>query len=193
MIITLDFEALKKKFQTGRKHTETEKLKSKIAGKLKKMVRRNRTRMDYLEKFQKMIDEYNSGSMNIDELFSRLVDFAWELNEEDERNIREKLSEEELAIFDLLIKPEITLSRNEELQVKKAARDLLEKLKKEKLVLDWRKHQQSRAQVRVTIEDTLDKELPPVYVETIYEKRCNAVYQHIYDSYYGKGESIYAN
>ena len=187
----IDFEALKAKFERSRKHIETEKLKSSISGKLKKMIRLNRTRMDYMERFQQMIDEYNEGSINIDEFFNQLVDFASSLNEEEKRNISENLSEEELAIFDLLTKPDIKLTKKEKLHVKKIAKDLLEKLRREKLVLDWRKRQQSRAQVRITIEDVLDKELPETYTPELYNKKCDVIYQHIYDSYYGADKSAY--
>lgn len=187
----VDFKALRNEFKIGHKHTKAEKLKGKIADKLKKMIRVNRTRMDYHDKFQKMIEEYNAGSMNIDEFFNRLVDFAWTLNEEDKRHMSEQLSEEELAIFDLLTKPRIELTKKDELQVRKAARDLLERLKKEKLVLDWRKRQQSRAEVRLTIEDMLDKELPPIFAPELYQNKCEVIYHHIYESYYGEGKSVY--
>jgi type I restriction enzyme R subunit len=188
----VDFDALRNQFKIGQKHTKAEKLKGKIAGKLKKMVRLNRTRMDYHDKFQKMIEEYNAGSINIDEFFNRLVDFAWTLNEEEKRHMTEQLSEEELSIFDLLRKPRIELSKKDEKQVKKAAKDLLEKLKKEKLVLDWRKRQQSRAQVRLTIEDMLDKGLPRIYTDELYKSKCEVVYQHVYESYYGEEKSVYS-
>ena len=46
-------------------------------------------------------------------------------------------------MFDLLTKPDIKLTRKQELEVKKIARELLEKLKQEKLVLDWRKRQRT--------------------------------------------------
>jgi type I restriction enzyme R subunit len=58
--------------------------------------------MNYLEKFQQMIDGYNSGSRNVEIFFADLVEFAQELNIEDKRAISENLAEEELAIFDLL-------------------------------------------------------------------------------------------
>jgi len=156
------------------------------------MIRLNRTRMDYLERFQRMIDEYNAGSMNIDEFFKQLVSFAQGLNEEEKRGISEQLTEEELAIFDLLTKPEMSLIKKEEQQVKKVVRELIEILKQEKLVLDWRKRQQSRAQVRVTIEDIFDRGLPQVYAPELYQKKCDAMYQHVYDSHYGAGESVYS-
>ena len=46
-----------------------------------------------------------------------------------------------LAIFDILTRPDMHLTGEEEEQVKKVARDLLKTLAKEKLVLDWRKWQ----------------------------------------------------
>ena len=93
------------------------------------------------------------------------MEFAKSLTEEEQRAVAEELSEEELALFDLLTKPEINLTRKERNQVKKTARELLEVLKREKLILDWRKRQQARAQVRVTIETVLDEGLPAAYTK----------------------------
>jgi type I restriction enzyme R subunit len=187
----IDFEALKKKFATTRKRIELEKLRGGLNAKLRKMVRLNRTRMDYLDKFQQMIDEYNAGSLNIDEFFSRLVTFAQELTEEEKRGIGEKLSGEQLAVFDLLTKPDMELTAKEKDEVKKVARELLSKLRREKIVLDWRKRQQSRAAVRLSIEEILEG-LPEVYTQELYQRKCDLVYQHIYDSYYGPGQDLYA-
>lgn len=187
----IDFEALRRKFLQGRKHTEAEKLKQLAGRKITSMFRLNRTRVDYLEKFQKMIEEYNAGSINVEKFFEDLVKLVQELTEEEQRHINEQLSEEELAIVDLLTKPEMELKKKERMEIKKVARELLEKLKREKLVLDWRKRQQSRAAVRLTIEETLDR-LPECYTKEIYERKCNAVYQHVYECYFGAGKSVYA-
>lgn len=187
----VDFEALKKKFAKSRKRIEAEKLRGSINSKLKKMIRFNRTRLDYLEKFQQMIDEYNAGSINVDEFFKRLVTFAQELNVEEKRGIGEQLAEEQLAVFDLLTKPDMKLNEKEREQVKKVAKELLIKLKREKIVLDWRKRQQSRAAVRLCVEQVLD-ELPQTYTPELYQKKCDFVYQHIYDSYFGPGRDLYA-
>jgi type I restriction enzyme R subunit len=187
----IDVKALKARFEEGRKRTEAEKLKGTINSKLRKLVRLNKSRMDFLEEFQKMIEEYNAGSMNVELFFERLLVFAKDLNEEERRGIAEQLTEEELAVFDLLTKPEMTLSRKEEQEVKKVARELLETLKQEKLVLDWRKRQQSRAAVRLCIEEVLDR-LPPIYTQELYRQKCDAVYQHVYDSYFGQHRSVYS-
>ena len=187
----IDFKALKKEFAKERRRIEIEKLRGAINSALEKMVRLNKTRVDYLEKFQQMIDEYNQGAANLEEFFERLLKFVKELQEEEKRGVSEGLSEEELAVFDLIRKPDMELTKKEEGQVKKIARELLESLKREKLVLDWRKTQATRAAVRVAVEDKLD-ELPVVFTREIYTQKCNAVYQHIFESYYGEGRSVYA-
>ena len=180
----LNLEQLEDKFKTGYKHTEAEKLKGTIHRKLQQMVEFNKTRLNYFEKYQRMIEEYNSGSRNVDWFFTELLGFAKELNEEEKRAIAQKLTEEELAIFDLLTKPNINLSKQEEKEVKQIAQELLATLKQEKLVIDWKKRQQTRASVEVVIKDMLDN-LPQSYSDELYERKCNEIYQHIYDSYAG--------
>jgi type I restriction enzyme R subunit len=147
----IDFEALKAQFDNGRKTVEVQKLRAKIAMKLAQMVKLNRTRIDFLEEFQKMIDEYNAGSSNVEAFFAKLMAFTKKLNAEEKRGLAEQLTEEELVIFDLLTKPKITLTPQETAEVKKVAKSLLEKLKQERLVLDWRKQQTTRAMVLVTL------------------------------------------
>jgi type I restriction enzyme, R subunit len=187
----IDFEALREQFDKGRKSVEVQKLRAKIAVKLAQMVKLNRTRIDFLEEFQKMIDEYNAGSSNVEAFFAKLMAFTKKLNEEEKRGIAENLTEEELVIFDLLTRPEINLTKQEKNAVKNVAKSLLSKLKQEKLVLDWRKQQTTRAMVYTTIKDILDK-LPRAYSKELYEQKCDAVYQHFYEAYVGQGKSVYA-
>lgn len=187
----IDFDALQQRFAQGYKRTATEKLRSAIHHKLQHMVRQNRTRMNYLEAFQHMLDAYNIGAVNVDVLFEQLVAFVGELETEEKRAIGEQLSEEELAIFDLLIRPAPHLTNKERETLKKMAQQLLHTLKQEKLVLDWRKHQHTRAAVQHTIKLVLDERLPDTYDSDLYEQKCTALFQHIYESYFGAGKSIY--
>ncbi|TWT81201.1 Type I restriction enzyme [Planctomycetes bacterium CA13] len=186
----VDFDALKAHFEKGRKRTEAEKLKRAVGGKLQNMVNLNKTRTDLMEKFKKLIDEYNRG-LDVDGFFAKLTDFVKELSEEEQRGVAEKLSEEELALFDILTKPEIDMTAKEKKEVKKVARMLLQTLKEAKLVLDWRKKQRTRADVYTTVKTILD-ELPRAYTTELYQQKCDTVYQHIYDCYQGEGRSIYA-
>jgi hypothetical protein len=66
------------------------------------MVQPNPTRVDYLAKFEELIEAYNSGSRNIDDLFHDLLALTRALTDEQQRHVREQLSEEELTVFDLL-------------------------------------------------------------------------------------------
>ena len=52
-----------------------------------------------------------------------------------------------VKMYDILTKPEIDITKSEKEAVKRVARTLLQTLKEAKLVLDWRKKQQSRAAV----------------------------------------------
>lgn len=178
----VNLDVLAEKMQKSKKRTEAERLRNLLEQKVQEMVEKNRTRIDFLERLRKMVDEYNAGSHNIEEFFRKLVEFAKDLNEEDQRAIKENLTEEELTLFDLLIKPEMNLTKAQEIEVKNVAKDLLDTLKRDKLVLDWRKKQQTRATVRVCIEETLDH-LPSVYDRDIFNMKCEVVFQYIFDTY----------
>jgi type I restriction enzyme R subunit len=95
------------------------------------MVQLNKNRTNYYERFQRLIDAYNADSENVDLHLHELMAFTRNLNQEDQRHISEQLSEEELAIFDLLMRPNTALSQQEKAEVKKVARTLLETLKRE--------------------------------------------------------------
>jgi len=188
----IDFEKLAKRFEkTKPTSSDLERLRAAVKAQLEQMVRLNPTRADYLEKFQDLIDDYNSGSRNIEEIFRDLVALSRVLTEEQSRHVRENLSEAELTIFDILTRPGPDLTAEEREEVKKVARQLLEKLHT-LLVLGWRQKIQARAKVRLEIENVLD-ELPRAYTKNMYETKCSTVFEHVYEAYLGEGESIYAS
>jgi type I restriction enzyme R subunit len=187
----IDFEALQKKFDNKKPtNTDLERLKAAVKAQLERMVLLNRTRADYLEKFQELIDGYNAGSRNIDEIFKELLELSQILTEEQSRHVREHLSEEELTILDILTRPGPDLTTEEREEVKKVARQLLERVR-ELLVFGWRQRVSSRARVRLAIEDALDDGLPRAYSKDLYESKCSAVFEHVYESYQGEGMSVY--
>jgi len=186
----IDFEKLAKRFEKKKPtNSDLERLKAAVKAQLERMVRLNRTRADYLEKFEALIDAYNNGSRNIEEIFKDLVALSRVLTEEQERHVREHLSEEELTVFDILTRPGPKLTTEERDEVKKVARQLLERLNA-LLVLGWRQKIQSRAKVRIEIEDTLDS-LPRAYTKETYQTKCNVLFEHVYESYIGDGKSLY--
>jgi type I restriction enzyme, R subunit len=188
----INFEALAKRFEKSRhKNTELEVLKAAIRAQLEKMLRLNRTRADFAEKFEALIESYNAGSRSIEELFAELVRLSNSLNDEQERHVRESMSEEELVIFDILTRPAPELSTEERAEVKKVARELLARLKA-LLVLNWRQKSTARSQLKLTIEDTLDTGLPRAYTPELYNQKCSAVFEHVYESYPERNAGVYA-
>jgi type I restriction enzyme R subunit len=122
--------------------------------------------------------------MDIEQLFEELMSFVGDLDEEECRHIRENLTEEELTIFDILTKPEPMLNKTQEIEVKKIARELLAKLKREKLILDWRNKEMAKAAVREAIREELDA-LPEVYDRRLWEQKVERTYQFVFEHYEG--------
>ncbi len=188
----IDFEALRSRFKESKhKNTDLEVLKAAIRAQLEKLIRLNKTRADFAEKLEELIESYNAGSRNIEELFEELLNLSRSLSEEQQRHVRENMSEEELVIFDILTRPAPELSADERAEVKKVTRDLLNRLKA-LLVLNWRQKSGARAQVRLAIEDVLDSGLPRAYDKPLYEHKCSALFEHVYESYADDRQSIYS-
>jgi type I restriction enzyme R subunit len=188
----IDFEALRKRFKESKhKNTDLEVLKAAIHAQLERLIRLNKTRTDFQAKFEELIESYNAGSLNIEDLFNELLSLSRTLSEEQQRHVREHMTEEELVVFDILTRPAPDLSTEERAEVKKVAKQLLERLK-ELLVLDWRKRQAARARVEDAIKDSLDAGLPRAYSTDLYKQKCSAVFEHFYESYPERDANVYA-
>ena len=112
------------------------------------------------------------------------------LTEEEARALSEGLDEEQLAIFDLLMRPAPDLSEAEKTQVKQVADELLRRLSAASSCSTGARSRSTRAAVRVAVEETLDR-LPDAFTRQIYAQKCDAVYQHVFDSYWDDGHSVY--
>jgi len=189
----IDFEALRRRFKESKqKNTDLEVLKATIRAMLERLIRLNKTRADFAEKFEELIESYNAGSRNIEELFEELLNLSRNLSEEQQRHVRENMTEEELVIFDILTRPAPELSADERAEVKQVARELLNRLK-QLLVLNWRQKSTARSQIKLTIEDVLDTGLPRIYGKSLYEQKCSALFEHIYESYPERDVGVYAS
>lgn len=188
----LDANALHKFFaKLENKNMQLESLTAELQQKVEEMVKKNKKRLRFMERLNTLLTEYNSGAHDIDQIFDDLVELAKDLTEEEQRSIKENLTEEELAIFDLLLKDEINPDENDE--VKKAARELLAKLKQEKLVLDWREKEQTRSGVKTTIVDYLYNALPePSYTVKDCDLKSSEVYNFVYEHYVDAHTFVYA-
>jgi type I restriction enzyme R subunit len=181
----IDFQTLAMRFkESKRKNIELETLKAAIRAMLERLIRLNRTRVDFQERFEELIEAYNAGSKKIEELFNELLKLSRALTEEETRHVRENLTEEELTVFDILTRPAPEMTTEERDQVKRVAHLLLAKLKR-LLTFNWRQTTQARARVRDTIEEVLDTGLPRVYTEQIYKDKCSRLFEHVYENYTG--------
>lgn len=182
-ISKFDFDKLREKFKQAEfKHIEIADLKLFIEDKLEKLINQNVTRLNFAEKLQRIIDEYNSGSLTVENYFEDLIDFSKQLRKEEERHIRENLTADELELFDLIRQTNKNLTRKEEQLVKLAAKELLKRLKEEKdklLVTDWYKDEVAKLTVLKFVKTELNKDLPESYLPPVFEETCNKVVDHL--------------
>lgn len=188
----LNADALFKFFnKIENKNLQVESMLAEVGEKIAEMMKRNKQRAGFMDRLTSLLDEYNSGAHDINKIFEELVELANALTVEEQRAVKESLNEEELAIFDILLKENINPKEREE--VKKTATELLEKLKQEKLVLDWREREPTRAGVKTTIWDMLYAKLPePAYEEYDCEIKATNVYNFVYEHYKDAKTFVYA-
>jgi len=180
----IDFEKLASIFQTSPK-VAGEQLREAAEDKARKMAAVNPTRLHFVEKLERLVADYNAGAIDPERFFEELKDFIKSLDEEEQRAVREGLDEEELAIFDLLTKPEPKLNKTEEAEVKRVARELLGRLHELVEAIDWQGSQQTRGQVLSEIRQRLN-ELPEVpYPEPIWNQKVGQVWEFVLQRYHG--------
>lgn len=178
----LDYEKLREEFpKKTYKNSEFTDLKEFMELKLKQMIATNKTRGNFLEDFQKIIDEYNDGSIEVEDAFEELIKQYQKFDEEMQRYIKEGFeSEEELEIYDLLKKDKLT--KKEEKEVKKAARNLLKTFsdkRRELFIFNWNNDRQQKEKVESTINDILNQELPSSYDRVIFSNKKQKIINHI--------------
>jgi len=179
----LNFEKLKEEFKDVKyKNIEIAEMRAFIEDKLQKMMEQNHTRVDFAQKLQEIIDEYNAGGSSTENYFEDLMKFAEEMKGEDERHVREGLTEDELELYDTLRKDKLT--KAEELKVKLAAKHLITRLLEEHpkvLVQDWWKDGQTQRIVKAAVEKVLDTDLPDTYDRILFKEKSDNVFNLIVD------------
>lgn len=177
----LNFDKLKEEFKEAKyKHIEIAEMRAFIEDKLRKMLEQNHTRVDFAQKLQEIIDQYNAGGSSTENYFADLMKFAEGMKAEDERHIREGLTEDELELYDTLLKDKLT--KEEEHDVKLAAKHLLIRLLDEHpkvLVQDWWKDGQTQRKVKAAIEAVLDQDLPDSYDRMTFKEKSDNVFELI--------------
>lgn len=169
--------------KTPYKALAIEDLKAYIEEVLKQMINKNVTRIKFSERYKRIIDQYNAGGSENEDYYEQLKKLIEALKREQNRSTEMDLEEEELEIFDLLIK-ERKLTKAEEQRVKLAAKNLYKKLteaKKSVMVVDWYKDEQPKQKVLSIITDSLNEDLPESYDREVFSSKTALLMNHFVD------------
>ena len=92
----VDFEKLKNEFTTHvvRKHSAIKDIRDIVEAKLKAMLASNPLRMDFNQRYQEIVAEYNreKDRVTVEETFRKLLALAQSVDQETERAVREGLT-----------------------------------------------------------------------------------------------------
>jgi type I restriction enzyme, R subunit len=180
----IDLEQLRDEFakKIRRKATALQDIRDIIEQKLAEILARNPMRMDYQIKYEEIVAAYNreKDRATIEETFRRLAELVQSLDEELARAARENLSDDELAMFDLLKKDDLSTANRE--RVKQASREMLATIKARLAELDrfWEK-EQTKGEVEAFILDQVFIKLPsPPFTPAEKQLVANNVYAHVW-------------
>lgn len=185
-ISSIDFDLLRREFaKVKKKNLAMRDLEEVIRQKLDRLLFTNPNRINYYERYQEIIESYNSEQdrATIEKTFMDLMDLANQMNEEEQRYVREGFtSDEELSFYDMLFLDD--LSKNDIKKLKEVAIDLLRKIKNQIAEFDhWTDKQETKAAIDNLIRDTLWAELPECYDEISISGYRQQIYEYVYTHY----------
>ena len=185
-ISAIDFDLLRSEFaKVKTKNLAMKDLEEIIKQKLDSMLFSNPNRIDYYERYQQIIAEYNTEQdrATIEKTFMELMDLASQMSNEERRYAKEGFaSDEELSLYDMLFRDD--LGKNEIKKIKEVAAALLNKIKSKIAELDhWSDKQETKAEVDNLIRDTLWGELPECYDDVSIAICREKIYEYVYMRY----------
>jgi type I restriction enzyme R subunit len=180
----VDLQKLRDEFErkVRRKATVFADIRQVVEEKLAQMLRRNPARMDYYKRYQQIIADYNreKDRVTLEQTFADLLDLMKGLDAEQRRAAEEGLSEDELALFDLLTRADLTKADRERLKL--ASQSLLAAIRAAIAPLErWTEKEQTKAEVETRIIDSVFVLLPtPPFTEAEKQAVATRVYQHVW-------------
>ncbi len=182
-ISAIDFELLRREFaKSPQKRTQVQNLKDAIKKRLASMIASNPLRTDFQRHYEELVEAYNreKDRVTIEQTFDALLKLVADLDEEQERAVREGLDETTLAMFDLLKKDDLTPAEIK--RIKTVAVDLYAKLQSElSRIRDWQRKEATRDRVKQTIFDFLYSDetgLPTSYSVDEINLKSDMVFAH---------------
>jgi type I restriction enzyme R subunit len=185
-ISQIDFDLLRREFaKVKKKNLVMKDLNDLIRVRLDAMLFNNSDRIRYHERYQEIIEDYNSQQdrATIEKTFDELMQLVKDMDQEEQRYVREGFSsDEELSLYDMLFSEE--LSKQDIRKIKQVAVDLLQKVKAKIAELDhWTDKQETKATIDNLIRDTLWNDLPECYDEVSISGYRQKIYEYVYTRY----------
>ena len=184
----INFDLLRQEFaKSNEKNLILKDLLELLQERLDKMLSANPSRINFYERYQKIIEDYNQEQdrVAIEKTFQELMDLTKSLSEEEKRYVREGFeNDEQLTMYDILIKDDLT--KNEIKKIKEVAVELLDKIKEQLATMDHPfEKRETKAAIIVTIRDTLWQKLPESYSDESIDVYKDAVYEYVQQHYGG--------
>ena len=182
----IDFDLLRREFaKRQNKNLILRDIQDLLQEHLARLLSANPSRINFFEKYQEIIEAYNQeqNRASIEHTFEELMHLSQSLSEEEKRYVREGFkSDEELSLFDLLMKENLT--KPEIKKLKDIAIDLLAKIKEQLARMDHPfDKQETRATLSNTIRDLLWQELPESYSEESINYYRDSIYNYVSQRY----------
>lgn len=180
----VDIDKVRRTIQSSLyKALDIDNLRTFIEESLEQLINKNCTRLKFSQRYRAIIDQYNSGSSENEEYYEKLLELVDQLKQEQSRSSDMGLAEEELEIFDLLVKGR-KLTKKEEQKVILASKNLYNKLIEQKsklMVVDWYKDDQPREKVLSLIVKSLGEDLPESYDKDVFTDKTTLLLNHFVD------------
>lgn len=184
----INFDLLRQEFaKSNEKNLILKDLLELLQERLDKMLSANPSRINFYERYQKIIEDYNQEQdrVAIEKTFQELMDLTKSLSEEEKRYVREGFeNDEQLTMYDILMKDDLT--KNEIKKIKEVAVELLDKIKEQLATMDHPfEKRETKAAIIITIRDTLWQKLPESYSDESIDVYKDAVYEYVQQHYGG--------
>ena len=187
-ISSINFDLLRREFARSKeKNLVLKDIQELLQERLAQMLAANPSRINFYERYQEIINEYNNeqNRVTIEKTFEELMALSKELTEEEKRYVREGFeNDEQLSMYDVLLKDDLT--RDEIKKLKAVAVELLAKIKAQIAQMDHPfEKRETKAAIIVTIRDTLWELLPESYSDESIDVYKDTVFEYVQQRYGG--------
>ncbi len=183
-ISSIDFGRLSQEFSKAKhKRLLIDDLRSVIEARLKSALRDNPRRIDYFERYERIIESYNSeqDKAMIEKTFNELLNLSRDLDDKQKEWVREGFqNQQQMTVFEMLFKE--TLTPAEIKQVKSIAIEMVSIIE-ERLahMVRWTDKAETRDSVRIIVRDEVYKLPESSYPDEVLGECIAEIFDYFYE------------